>query len=261
MANWGPIRFPDYSISQYAQPKQRFSFIVLYQLPSGMSEVENGGIEKQAIQGQLGRDQFPAESIVASQNTKNVSDLLTISTKTFPDLSWVVTPQTDNHFFNSKIHWAGKRTYVDTVNITFREYVTSPITRLFKNWQRLANDPVTNNIGYQNKYKGMIVKLEIDPNVFHDTTEMLNIEQLLPKLKKSTQKGFDGDLEKIVTRQIVLDGIWPSTINDPGNDYSDNGTLQDCSVTFHCDRYFEDKDWQRYLDSDEKTAQKLQQQQ
>jgi len=30
MANWGPIRFPDYSISQYAQPKQRFSFVVLY---------------------------------------------------------------------------------------------------------------------------------------------------------------------------------------------------------------------------------------
>jgi len=46
----------------------------------------------------------------------------------------------------------------------------------------------------------MIVKLEIDPNVFHDETEMLNIEKLLPKLKQSTQKSFDGDLEKIVTR-------------------------------------------------------------
>jgi len=36
-----------------------------------------------------------------------------------------------------------------------------------EDWQRLANDPVTNNIGYANNYKGKIVKLEIDPNYFY----------------------------------------------------------------------------------------------
>jgi hypothetical protein len=32
-------------------------------------------------------------------------------------------------------------------------------------WQRLVNDPVTNNSGYASDYKGKIIKLEIDPKI------------------------------------------------------------------------------------------------
>ncbi len=260
MANWGPIRFPDYSISQFAQPKQKFSFIALYQLPPGMNSVSTQGIKGEGSIGKsLSRTQNPQESILTK--TDNLSDLLTISTKSFPDVSWQISVNTDSHFFNSKIHWSGKRIYTDSITIPFREYVTSPITRLFKNWQKLANDPVTNNIGYQNKYKGLIIKLEVDPNVFFDNnTEMLDIEKLLEKIKTDTQTGFNtNDLPNIITRQVIFDGVWPTTISEPGNDYNDQGSLQDCSVTFHCDRYFEDKDWARYMNNPAKTADSLQQ--
>lgn len=265
MGNWGPIRFPDYSISQFAQPKQNFSFVVLYQLPLGMKEVEGKGALGQGIMGQLTRDQYPPVSVVTVDNTPEISNLLTISTRDFPDVNWGVTVITDSHFFNSQVRWSGRRTFSDSITITFREYVTSPITRILHNWQKLANDSVTNNIGYQNKYKGLIIKLEIDPNVFHKEKEMLDIEVLMKEIKNQTKLGFgeggassNSKLKDIVTRQVVFDGVWPQTISEPGNNYADTGTLQIVSSTFACDRYFEDLDWSRYLnDASPKTADAL----
>lgn len=264
MGTWGPIRFPDYSISQFAQPKQNFSFVVLYQLPLGFANVEGNGANA-FLSGDvkaLTRDQYPPVSVVTKENTPEMSNLLTISTRDFPDVNWGVTVVTDSHFFNSQVRWSGRRTFSESITITFREYVTSPITRILHNWQKLANDSVTNNIGYQNKYKGLIVKLEIDPNVFHKEKEMLDIEKLMKELKNYTKQGFGSeqgsttsDLKNIVTRQVVFDGVWPQTISEPGNNYADTGTLQVVSSTFACDRYFEDLDWSRYLNnSDTKTA-------
>ncbi len=261
MQNWGPVRFPDYTVGQYAQPKQRFSFVVLYQLPLGFTNVENGGIKDGAIMGALNRDQYPQVSAISSDQTKDLSTLLTMATKNFPALNWGVTPQTDTAFFNGQLHWAGKREYTPTLAINFREYVTSPIGRILLNWQKLQNDPVTNNIGYANKYKGVIVKLDLDPNVFHEGTEMLDIEKLITKHKKATQTGLgtdgDSDLENIITRQVVCEGCWPSSISEPDGDYTDTGTLQDVTQTFQTDRYYEDKDWQRFIDEDTLTAQQL----
>lgn len=261
MSNWGPVRFPDYAIQQFQQPKQRFSFIVLYQLPLGLGPVEMEGVKKQGSMSQLNHDPYPAVSFINTGNTKSISNILTLSTKTFPQTNWGITPQTDQAFFNGQIHWAGKRTYDNSIQITFREYVTSPIQRVLLNWQKLANDGVTNNIGYQNKYKGLILKLELDPNVFHDDTgEMLSVDELLKRTKSMTQKGLgqsDGsDLENVVTRQIIYEGCWPTAIAESDSQY-DEGTLSDTNVTFSVDRYFEDLDWSRFLDKTTMTAQQL----
>ncbi len=247
MQNWGPVRFPDYSVGQFAQPKQRFSFIVLYQLPLGFAQLN------QVSQLSGNREPYPAISSVNENNINSYSSLLTMATKNFPALNWGVTPQTDSHFFNGQLHWAGKREYTPNISITFREYVTNPVSRILLSWQKLQNDPVTNNIGYANKYKGIIVKLDMDPNVFHDGMEMLDIQELLKKVKSDTQTGLGGkpnqDLDKIITRGIVCEGVWPTSIAEPDGDYADQGMLQDTVQTFQCDRYYEDKDWQRFIDN------------
>ena len=68
----------------------------------------------------------------------------------------------------------------------------------------------------------------------------------MKNIKSKTKDSFS-NLTKVVTRQIIFDGIWPQTINEPGNSYDDTGTLQTVSVSFNCDRYFEDLDWSRYI--------------
>lgn len=251
MANWGPVRFPDYTVQQFQQPKQKFSFVTLFQLPIGLTE---GGLSnaKQLSNDQLPRDFNPQASFAYTGNGVDMSDLLSMSTKTFPDVTWSVNTATDNHFYNGHIHWQGTRNYTDSIQLSFREYVGSPITRILNQWQKVANDPVTNNIGYQNKYKGVIVKLDVDPNViFADgNIEEASIQGILEKTKEYVQKGFDsGLLDNILTRQIVFEGQWPSSISEVGGDYSSTGDLIDVSCTFHVDRYYEDTDWGRHLGS------------
>ena len=259
------LKFPDYSLLQYTQPRQRFAFLTLFQLPEGLggykqllesmtNQVQpNEGIlgKSQAVKGQDSIDTFHA-----TYNEKStIQDFLTMSTQTFPPIDHTVNQVNDDTFYNAKVRWAGRRQYPDTIAIQFREYVQSPITRIMEDWQRLANDPVTNNIGYANNYKGRIVKLEIDPNYFYkNETSGLPIQQLLGKVKKDylSLTGIAPEGEQLVTRQVVFEGVWPTSIPDDGGAYSEDG-LVTVNVTFSIDRFYEDKDWSRYFDTSAQT--------
>lgn len=265
MAN---LRFPDYSLLQYTQPKQRFQFLALYQLPEGLLAYRqlNESMTNlvQPNEGILGQTQIMrgSDTIQGKHATFNnnlpISDFLTMSTQNFPPIDHIVNQVNDETFYNAKVRWAGRRQYPDTIAIQFREYVQSPITRIMEDWQRLANDPVTNNIGYANNYKGRIVKLEIDPNYFYKgEASGLPVQDLLQKVKNDylSLSGIAPEGEQIVTRQVVFEGVWPTTIPDDGGQYNEDGLVV-TNVTFSIDRFYEDKDWARYFDTSAQTPAK-----
>ena len=245
--SWGPIRFPDYSLSQFQQPKQNHSFVVLYQLPKGLKDQNIEGFKTEDGQGfmekVLGRGTNPSQSML--YNIEDLSDFLTLSTTSIGDVTWNVNQKVDENFFNGHVISQGRRTFSNNLTVSFREYTTSPIQRAMNYWQRLQNDSVTHNIGYMQNYKGLIVKLELDPNVFFDGTDQVSIETLLGKIKNETQQGLE-DLNNVITRQLVFDGVWPTSIPEPGANYSsdDNVTL---NINFSIDRYYDDVDWRRFL--------------
>ena len=249
MAQWGPIRFPDYSLSQYQQPKQQHQFVVLYQLPKGMESIifESKNSEE-FFKKILGRGTNPTQSML--YNTDEISDFLTLSTVSIGDSPWQVNQKMDEGFFNGHVATQGRRQFQSSQNVTFREYTTSPITRIMKYWQTLQNDSVTHNIGYMANYKGLMVKLDLDPNVFlEESPDQLPINELLKKVKKNTQEGLD-ELDRVITRQVVYDGVWPMTIPEPGSNYSSDDSVQ-IQVQFSMDRYYDDIDWRRFLGSEE----------
>ncbi len=243
MSNWGPVRFPNYSLLSFTQPKYTNSFVVLYSLPKGLNNQTMEMIMKNQVQ-----PFQPQESILTKiSNQGNISDLLTISTISIQGFDWQIGVVTDNGFFNGRVNYQGKREYPNNITINFRDYTGSPVRRILFQWQKIQNDPVTNNIGYQQDYKGVIVKLELDPNIFGQESGELRVEELLSKVHDDINKGFP-NLDKIVTRQVVFENVFPTNV--PENDSSyENQEIDNFQVTFQLDRVYEDQDWQRFISS------------
>lgn len=246
------MRLPDYSLAQYTQPRQRHQFLVLYFLPTGLytnfNNISKDTLKRirakyepdgNTILNTIGQP-YTREPVIPGISS-DVQDFLTLSTQSIQDVNWQVSNQTDEQFYNQRIHWGGKRIYDDNIQIQFREYVESPVTRLLLMWQRLVNDPVTNNHGYAQDYKGKIIKLEFDPNIMKEQT----IEKLLTKFKSDFFQLTTED-SKVITRQVIFEGVWPSSIPEMGGQYNED-TLVTFTQQFTVDRYFEDNDWVRYL--------------
>lgn len=241
MSNFGPIRFPNYSLTQFSQRKYSHSFVVLYSLPKGLNNLTMDMLMKNSVQ-----PFQPPESVLKDViNQGNISDLLTISTIDIRGFNWQIQTLEDDGFFNGVVRYQGKRQYPDNISVNFREYLGSPITRIMLQWQKLQNDPVTNTIGYQQDYKGVIIKLEVDPNIFGQSEGELRIEELLSHIHDEVNNGLP-NLGNIITRQIVFENVFPTTIPENDSDYT-NSNLVEVEVTFSVDRVYEDQDWQRFI--------------
>lgn len=256
------MTLPDYSLAQYGQPRQRHQFLVLYIFPAILNNYLTT-IAKPTLKTIRQKYQPESDSFLNSVGKMytrspeiqgvnvNVQDFLTLSTQSIQDVNWQVSNQTDEQFYNQKIHWGGKRIYDDNLQIQFREYVQSPVTRLLLLWQKLVNDPVTNAQGYASDYKGKIIKLEFDPNIMGTS----DVSDLLKKVKSNFFE-LTTDNSEIVTRQVIFEGVWPSNIPEIGGQYNED-TLVTFTQQFTVDRYFEDNDWGRFLQSPDKIVNEI----
>lgn len=233
---------PNYDFLRNIEPHRRNAAIVLYDMPRTLNTVFSDVINVITRQTEAtGGNRQPQESkqidliTQAFSGLKNlqISNFLSISTMQIGDVNNTITAQTDEFYNGLVVRTQGKIVYPETVDVTFKEYMYKPITRIMNSWSSLQSDKATGRVGHQTDYKGRIIKVEFDPDI------NINAQDLFSSNSEDSAWSTTQRFLANQTRVVVYEGAWPSSVAETGSEV-DSDAIDDLSVTFTIDAVLED---------------------
>lgn len=238
---------PNYDFLKNIEPHRKNAAIVLYSLPRTLNTVFSDIVNLITNQTKnTNATRTPNESVqtniitTAFSGLRNVqiSNFLSVSTKEIGDVNNSITVQTDEFYNGLVVRTQGKIVYPESVDITFKEYMYKPITRIMNQWSGLQSDKATGRVGHQSDYKGRIVKVEFDPDV------NIQPQDLFSQESEDSAWSSAKRILKNQTRILVFEGAWPSTVPETGMQV-DSDDIDDVSITFTIDAVLEDSVYAR----------------
>ena len=154
----------------------------------------------------------PASPTLAGHNVRDIS--LKAESITLPGRGLQIQLASMGAIIGPQREFVTEPTYAEDINITFQATNGLDERKFFEDWQQLAFNPTTFDVGYYNNYIGTIDMYLLDMN--DKKTYGLRINECYPKSVVGTELRYGPSSELIKTTAVITFRNWePLAANNP----------------------------------------------